>query len=348
MKRGAVIFMLGALNVVLIGVVAWQFVLLRSGWAARETVLPSAIINASRSSSGLETQDSAETRARSTPNIPTNLPSPPPNRPVFDWRQVESPDYRTYIQNLRATGCPEQTVRDIVTADVVQAYAAKRLEVAAAAYRDFKYWSTDPSEAGRRDELQRQRRELGEEMGSALEQLLGDGILPPDTSREWRAAVLEQQLAFLPADKREAARKTLLRFADNNTQIVSLVENHQPTSNPDELRRIVDTYDAEHEELSRILTPEEYEQLQMSVSWTAANVRKRLANFHPNEEEFRMIFREWWAQDKTLAKIHAVGPPDPGNLHEAVYARIREQLGNERYEKYVSSWKPRPSRGREH
>lgn len=344
MKRGAVIFGLAALNVVLVGVVAWQAVLLRSLPAGHEVVREAGIskplISTSRSSSGLEPQDAAEARANAVPAARTPLPSPGPNRAVFDWRQVESPDYRTYIQNLRATGCPEQTVRDIVTADVVQAYTGKRSEIAGAAYRDFKYWSTDLAEAERRDELQRQRRAVDEEMGSALGQLLGDGIIPPDTSRDWRAAVLEEQLAFLPEGKRETARKTLLRYADNDSQIVSLVENHQPSSNPDELRRIVDSFDTEHEELSRMLTPEEYEQLQMSVSWTATNVRRRLADFHPSEEEFQFIFREWWAQDKNLAKIHAVGPPDPGNLHEAVYERIREQLGDQRYKQYVSSWKP--------
>src|SRR3954462_879248 len=36
----------------------------------------------------------------------------------FQWASVESPDYREYIANLRAIGCPEETIRDIVIADV--------------------------------------------------------------------------------------------------------------------------------------------------------------------------------------------------------------------------------------
>jgi hypothetical protein len=36
----------------------------------------------------------------------------------FRWAQVESSDYRVYLANLRALGCPEQTVRDIIIADV--------------------------------------------------------------------------------------------------------------------------------------------------------------------------------------------------------------------------------------
>jgi hypothetical protein len=45
----------------------------------------------------------------------------------FHWSQIESADYPSYIANLRAIGCPEQTIRDIITADVDSSlYAARR------------------------------------------------------------------------------------------------------------------------------------------------------------------------------------------------------------------------------
>jgi hypothetical protein len=44
----------------------------------------------------------------------------------FRWSQLESPDYRTYIANLEAIGCPKQTICDIITADVDSLYAPKR------------------------------------------------------------------------------------------------------------------------------------------------------------------------------------------------------------------------------
>lgn len=49
--------------------------------------------------------------------------------PSFRWSQLESTDYRTYIANLRGIGCPEQTIRDIITADVNSLYAARRREL---------------------------------------------------------------------------------------------------------------------------------------------------------------------------------------------------------------------------
>ena len=42
----------------------------------------------------------------------------------FHWRQIESTNYQTYIANLRRIGCPEQTIRDIITADLHAVYAA--------------------------------------------------------------------------------------------------------------------------------------------------------------------------------------------------------------------------------
>src|SRR5262245_47286113 len=44
----------------------------------------------------------------------------------FHWSQVESADYRQYIENLRGVGCPEATIRDIILTDIMRLYAAKR------------------------------------------------------------------------------------------------------------------------------------------------------------------------------------------------------------------------------
>src|ERR1041385_6045932 len=46
-------------------------------------------------------------------------------RQFFSWSQVESDDYPTYITNLREIGCPEQTIRDIIIADVNALYARR-------------------------------------------------------------------------------------------------------------------------------------------------------------------------------------------------------------------------------
>ena len=58
--------------------------------------------------------------------VATNTPGtndPPAAKPVlsqkkFNWEQVESDQYKTYLDSLRAVGCPEDKVRNIIMTDI--------------------------------------------------------------------------------------------------------------------------------------------------------------------------------------------------------------------------------------
>jgi len=50
----------------------------------------------------------------------------------WTWSDIESEDYRVYIRNLRSVLCPEETIRDIITADVMSLYRGRRQELASA------------------------------------------------------------------------------------------------------------------------------------------------------------------------------------------------------------------------
>ena len=75
------------------------------------------------------------TRQPATAPAPAVLPptalTPAPAAP-FRWSQLEAGDYPTYIANLRAIGCPEETIRDLITADVASQYEEKRRQLMAA------------------------------------------------------------------------------------------------------------------------------------------------------------------------------------------------------------------------
>src|SRR5579859_6100055 len=63
-------------------------------------------------------------------------------RQFFSWQEVESPDYPTYITNLRNIGCPEQTIRDIIIADVNALFARRRaMELVTP---DQQWWRSEP------------------------------------------------------------------------------------------------------------------------------------------------------------------------------------------------------------
>ena len=70
--------------------------------------------------------------AHSASSIVTSKPavlsrqSPKP----FDWTQLESTnDYRVYVANLRAIGCPEPTVQDIVRGDAWRGFSFQRSQL---------------------------------------------------------------------------------------------------------------------------------------------------------------------------------------------------------------------------
>jgi RNA polymerase sigma factor (sigma-70 family) len=81
-----------------------------------------------RTESGrLPKASSAETSAEpvSEAKTATAAVNAPQARFGFHWSQVESADYRQYIANLRAIGCPEQTIRDLIIADLNQLFASR-------------------------------------------------------------------------------------------------------------------------------------------------------------------------------------------------------------------------------
>src|SRR5579862_2461632 len=62
-------------------------------------------------------------------------PAPATIREVVDapvslrWNEIESADYATYIRNLRAIGCPERTIRAIITGAIADFYDEKAGEL---------------------------------------------------------------------------------------------------------------------------------------------------------------------------------------------------------------------------
>src|SRR5262249_15991041 len=91
-------------------------------------------------------------------------------RQFFSWQQVESDDYPSYVANLRDIGCPEQTIRDIIIADVNAVYARKR--ATDVMISDQQWWRAEPDTNGTQAAAARLR-ELDEERRTLLTQLLG-------------------------------------------------------------------------------------------------------------------------------------------------------------------------------
>src|SRR5207247_1812874 len=143
---------------------------------------------------------------------PTAPPKPavtpqPNNKAVspFTWRQIESEDYKQYIANLRNVGCPEQTIRDIIIADVNKLYAAREAPLKPKPSTSGKSAQTQVAISADELEKRRQLREIQMEKRSVLKELLGIDVpldlLPSSGSRNYDN--FELALKLLSPEKRD-------------------------------------------------------------------------------------------------------------------------------------------------
>lgn len=254
----------------------------------------------------------------------------------LDWRAIESDDYRTYIKNLQAAGCPTLTIRDIVTADVVSVFGAKREEAVNERFANYQYWKSDATQTSARATFESERKSIDSQTDEVLQELLGTNTPLPDVSREWTRLELKRELDFLSPAKRDQAAGILLKSEKVNEQIKELAAGINLSEDTNALQRILANYDSEKAALREVLSSNECQLVQLSASWTSENLRRAMTHFEPSEKEFREIFAAWQPHDEYLARLRASRQDDPGNAD--VYAKIKEQLTEERYSQYCDTW----------
>lgn len=89
--------------------------------------------------------------------------------PGFQWSQIETNDYEAYAANLRAVGCPEHVVRQMLMAEIEDHYADRRSD----AEKNTDFWVTESRRDARRVETLREHRRLDVEKRALLARILG-------------------------------------------------------------------------------------------------------------------------------------------------------------------------------
>ena len=226
-----------------------------------------------------------------SPSPPVTTP-PSPGLP-FQWSQIASPDLKIYRDNLRAIGCPELTVREIIRAVINENFRTRRRDILAS-FQDH-YW-----DIVLRGELVRRQWLPRTEWGQALESLkaerqeliadvLGRDSLITEAERQTQRTELEQRRSWLSPEKREKLieleeqhQQRLVEWAET----LGLRVNGMPTQE-DEDR--LENWQQEFEESeTQLLTPEELAELQLRES-DVANWAASLPGFNPTEDEWRSL-----------------------------------------------------------
>jgi hypothetical protein len=101
---------------------------------------------------------------------PEEPPSAAPAAARLTWARIESTDYRRYIANLRAVGCPERLIRDLIVLDLGELYDARRATLKP---ERLPPWAGGDRRNRAEAEFRRQIQALEEEQVAVTEELLG-------------------------------------------------------------------------------------------------------------------------------------------------------------------------------
>ena len=204
----------------------------------------------------------------------------------FHWRELESADYRVYIANLRAIGCPELTIYDIVSADVGELYS-RRVEALVDSVTG-RFWDYVASpEATRRmvDEKQQELRALEDEKDGVMKALFGE-ISPGDELRT--EEVQRHQLANDQRTFDFLSAEPLAKVIEIRERADAARRSAQELPAAERQQKLKEVQENQEEELQAALTPAEYAEYRLRTSG-AANVCSELASFDGTEAEFRAL-----------------------------------------------------------
>lgn len=232
-------------------------------------------------------------------------------RQFFSWRELESSDYATYITNLRDIGCPEQTIRDIIVADVNQLYAQKR---ATELMTDEQQWWRSQPDTKLAQAAAEKLRALEAERRALLSRLLGSNWETPEVSSALTnlppsrsGAVLNGPvLGALSPEMKQAVQAISTRAAERTQAYLEAQRAANKPSDPAELARI---RQQTRDDLARILTPPQVEEFLLRYSANAASLRSELRGFDVSPDEFRNLFRARDAIDQQIQLFYSSNDP---------------------------------------
>ena len=243
-----------------------------------------------------------------------------PSTKQYGWQDVTNAGYRQYIENLRAVGCPEKQVRNIIVADVNDLFDKRRLEYAVKT--DVQWWKADtymgvlPMQPFAAANLDQERREL-------LEELLGEGWEKEVKLRSLSATTVNLTgpvLGALPADTWNEVQEICARSMERHQ--AALMARFNQGGGQVESTEMANLRNQTRTDLAKVLTPEELEEFLLRYSHNSSKLRQETRGLDLTPDEFRRIFR-------ALDPIEHQMQLDYGGP-EALSAKQREQLDSQR------------------
>jgi len=252
------------------------------------------------------------------------------NLASFRWSQLESSDYHQYMANLRGIGCPEETIRDLIIAEVDKMFAP-RFAALAGESQTFQHWRRRSKAS---ETLVTQLRVLQDERKALLRELLGidDGPYAKWANADVARLQEEGKYAFLSAEKQAQVRAIMEKYQKQIEGGGQSLPGGFSLSGGDEAKRL---REQRQQELAQLLSPEELKELSLRDSNAADSVRSRFGNLDITEDEYRKLYDLRKAYEDNVGVV--ADNSDPEKMRQRSEARqhldeaYRNVFGEERW-----------------
>jgi len=269
-------------------------------------------------------------------------PKPVLTSKKFNWQDVETDGYRTYIESLRAVGCPDDKIKTIVLADVNELFDQKRTREAV--QNDMQWWRAEAQNVAMVNVLQERGRVLEEERTALVAKLLGQEVADEEKSETlvWNSVQLSGPvLGSLPPKVHNEVQEICARSMERHqTYFWSRVNEGQPMNQVEMAKLREQT----RSDLRKVLNDDQVEEFVLRYSHNAARLREELRGLEPTPDEFRKIFRAIDPLEHQMQMefggIEAMSEKQRERFDRQRDEAIRDALTPQRYQAYLLTKDP--------
>jgi hypothetical protein len=179
------------------------------------------------------------------------------------------------------------------------------------------FWGGPDSQMSKvqRDQMTALRKEESELLKSLFGEDFDQQRAKDAGNEDW----FEKLYSFIPKELREQVQKIDQRMGEEKQKIYADSDGYIDQDSQADLHKIEKKY---HDELAKVLTPEQLLEWDLRHSDTANQLKNDLSAFDPNEDEFRALFQYKQAQED----LHP--PYDPDNEAPELSAGQRQMLAD--------------------
>jgi hypothetical protein len=214
----------------------------------------------------------------------------------ISWRDLQAAELKEFVRKLRAVNCPEETIKDLVLADLNRRYSKQQRSLWSD-QQNQDYWKpyqrkVDPAEQKKNRDRSKQMQALQKEKKALIVELFGVDVEKQRMKEEgydtdnmgWNPS---GNLSFLPEAKRDAVQKYLDDFNDKEQDFYASVSGSWDADARAKQKKL------EQEKLdglAQFLTPDELREYKLRNSQMASQISSDLHGVDLSREQYEALF----------------------------------------------------------